>query len=359
MRKLFFLLVIALMAVSVVGIAPQVQAQDDGLALQCSAPTNGQTLSVVPTTLTFWFTEEVTEAALAVAVAGGDDVESETAVDGAVVTVTSEGFEAGNLYAVSGTVSSDSGEVDVAFGFGIAESVFPAGDEAPELANDCPDEEMDMGDETTDDGDATTDDADATADDGDATTDDADVATDDADTATDGQEDAVGESISGSTGSTDFSVTLPAEYTSEEFDNYFQFPVTVIASDSDVAQTYIESPDGVQEFIIIFTSFTSEDLEIFGLEAQADSATIIATLLRADSSAEEPVATTVAGADALQVNFTNEVSGKSGTFYLISFSGDEVTNYLLIQGSAPTDDWEGVAESFQAVVDSIAIVETE
>ncbi|MBL1133870.1 MAG: hypothetical protein D8M56_01025 [Chloroflexi bacterium] len=149
-----------------------------------------------------------------------------------------------------------------------------------------------------------------------------------------------------------FTVSVPAGYAVKTDENFFVLPVVVAAADEATVDAYLANPDAVQGFAVIFTTFTSADLASFGLAAEATPADIIAALVRADSTPSEPVEASVAGAPALKVDFTNATSGKSGTFYLVSFEGG---NYLLIQGSAATADWPNYTATFEEVVAAIAV----
>ncbi len=167
-------------------------------------------------------------------------------------------------------------------------------------------------------------------------------------------ESALAEPQSYTAGTVNFTVSAPNGYAVKTDDNFFVMPVVVSAADEATVDAYIANPDSVQGFAVIFTTFTSADLTSFGLAAEATSADIIAALVRADSTPSEPVEATVAGAPALKVDFTNATSGKSGTFYLVSFEGG---NYLLIQGSAATADWASYTATFEEVVAAIAVAE--
>ncbi|GIK62437.1 MAG: hypothetical protein BroJett018_02310 [Chloroflexota bacterium] len=153
-------------------------------------------------------------------------------------------------------------------------------------------------------------------------------------------------------GTVNFTVSVPAGYAVKTDENFFVLPVVVAAADEATVDAYLANPDAVQGFAVIFTTFTSADLASFGLAAEATPADIIAALVRADSTPSEPVEASVAGAPALKVDFTNATSGKSGTFYLVSFEGG---NYLLIQGSAATADWPNYTATFEEVVAAIAV----
>ncbi len=153
-------------------------------------------------------------------------------------------------------------------------------------------------------------------------------------------------------GTVNFTVSAPAGYAVKTDENFFVLPVVVAAADEATVDAYLANPDAVQGFAVIFTTFTSADLASFGLAAEATPADIIAALVRADSTPSEPAEATVAGAPALKVDFTNATSGKSGTFYLVSFEGG---NYLLIQGSAATTDWPNYTATFEEVVAAIAV----
>ncbi|MBI5931750.1 MAG: hypothetical protein HY862_20740 [Chloroflexi bacterium] len=155
-------------------------------------------------------------------------------------------------------------------------------------------------------------------------------------------------------GAVNFTVSAPAGYVVKTDDKFFVLPVVVAAADDATVDAYLANPDSVQGFVVIFTTFTSADLTSFGLTADADANTIIGALVRADSTAGEPAEATVAGAPALKVDFTNATSGKSGTFYLVSFEGG---NYLLIQGSAATADWASYTATFEQVVAAIAVAQ--
>ncbi len=371
MRKLLFSLLVVTFAFGVAGVTPRIHAQDDALALVCSAPADGATVGVVPNALTLWFNQDASDVTVAVNDADGASVAAGDAeIDGAVVTVALDGesLAAEATYTIDVTVGEDT----ITRTFTIGANALAQGD--AELVNDCP-EDMDMGegDEAADEGDeaaadegdeAAADEGDeAAADEGDeAAADEGDeAAADEGDEGGDeaGQEGpALGEAIDGSAGSVNFTVQPPAEYADDTIEGYFLFPVTVMAADDDAIASYVDDPDDVEEYVIIFTSFTAEDLGAFNLEGDVDGQAIIDVLIREDSSPEGAAEATVAGAPALRVNFANEVSGKSGAFYLVTFEDEDgAVNYLLIQGSAPTDEWEANADNFQAVVDSIALVE--
>ncbi len=171
------------------------------------------------------------------------------------------------------------------------------------------------------------------------------------------------EPFEGSTGTTNFTVGIPVvdetEYVAEEDESFFLFPVVVMASDEDTAEAYVEAPDDVAEYVVIYTTFTSNDLPAFNLEEDAELENIIEALLRPDSDASEPESADVSGAaEALRVTFTNEASGKAGEFFTIMFEAEDGTrNFLLIQGSAPADTWSEFEANFGAVVESITVVD--
>lgn len=172
---------------------------------------------------------------------------------------------------------------------------------------------------------------------------------------------ALGEAtVTDTIGATEFTVGVPADYVSDNVEGYFLKPVVVFAKDDATIESYVADADSVAEFVVIYTTFTNADLSAFGLTEDADSQAVIGALIREDSAAEEAEEVTVAGAPALKVAFSNATSGKSGVFYLVSFAGEEgATDYLLIQGSAPSDEWANYEATFQAVVDSIALAASE
>jgi uncharacterized surface protein with fasciclin (FAS1) repeats len=163
--------------------------------------------------------------------------------------------------------------------------------------------------------------------------------------------------------STEFEMRPPAypeEYASQEADDFFVLPVTVFAPTSDLITQYLDDSDSVDEFVIIFTSFNQNDLStVFALSEDASNEEIINALLREDSQPGEFEETTVAGAPAVRVPFTNETSGKGGTFYLVTFDTEQGTDYLLIQGSSVLEQWEANSEIFEMVIGSITLPEPE
>lgn len=333
MRKLFFSLLIGVFALGLVGGFPLAHAQE-GLALKCSAPVNEAVLGVFPSSVVAWFSEAVDSVEGSTVNAAGDVVSGDVVVEGAMATVAlnAETLTDDTVYTTELTATNANGSATVTLTFTIADNALHLPD--AEIANDCP---ADMGE--TGGGEGTPE------------------ATETPEATPETPESPLGAILTVDAGTTKVALNMPAEFASKAFNDYFLFPVTVIAEDAAIADAYVDEPDSVSQYIIILTSFTSANLSAFGLEADATGQDIIGALIRPDSSPSDAEEVTVAGAPALKVAFNNEVSGKSGLFYLVSFdAGEGTTNYLLIQGSSATDDWEANAVNFQAVMDSVSVV---
>jgi hypothetical protein len=156
-------------------------------------------------------------------------------------------------------------------------------------------------------------------------------------------------------GNTEVALELPKGYTVEVNDTLFILPVVVFAQDQETIDEYLENASSVRKFIIIFTTFGKEDLTRFGLTKDADTNAIIDKLVRSDSELGEREAVAVAGMDTVAVTFTNPTTGKSGKFHLIQFG----ESYMLIQASAPTDQWEAIAPTYEAVIASMVTAAAE
>lgn len=359
MRKLFFSLLIGVFALGLAGGFPQAHAQE-GLALQCSAPVNEAVLGVFPSNVVVWFTEAVDTVEGTVVNAAGDVVSGDITVDGAMATVAlnADALTADTVYTVELTATNANGSATESLTFTVAANALQIPD--AEIVNDCP---ADMGGETPEET-ATPEETvvpeETEAPEETATPEETETpeeTTVPEETATEVVEPTVGDPLTLDAGSTVVGLNMPVAFVSKSYNAYFLFPVTVVAADADTADAYVDEPDNVPAYVIIITSFTSADLDAFGLEAGATGQDIIAALIRPDSSPSEAEEVTVAGAPALKVSFTNEASGKSGEFYLVSFAGaEEATNYLLIQGSSASAEWEANAANFQLVVGGIVEV---
>ncbi len=334
-RTLVSSILVSLLAFGLIFAATPVSAQDD-LALVCSAPVDGAILGVVPTTVTLTLSAEPETVAVTVSDADGNALEGvEASADGAVVTVAAA-FEAGVTY----TVSLD--DTDVSITFTVAENALVV--DEPQLVNDCPAVEEPAVEATEEPMVEATEEA-TEEPMVEATEEVAEVA-------------VLSEEVyEDSAGNIDFSVNLPADYVAVENTSFFLFPVVVMAADEDTANAYVSTPDSVDSYVVIYTTFTSEDLPAFGLTTAATAEEIVSALIRSDSEVLDQTMTEVAGAPAVRVRFTNETSGKDGIFYVVSFADEEATGYLLIQGSAASDSWSDYESAFEALVASITVLE--
>lgn len=432
MRKVLFsfisTLVIAILLFLMVGITPQVYAQDEQ-GLKCSAPIQRATLDVFPESVTLWFNQDVSEAEIKVfTTQDGRAVQvdnGETAVEGdqASVGLNSEALITDARYRVLATVD------DTLYRLTFRLSADAEQVEDAEIENDCPEEataeptteaatevateapteepteaptevpteepteaptevpteeptevptEVPTEEPTEAPTEAPTEEPtevpteEPTEEPTEAPTEEPTEEPTEAPTeepteapteeASPEPTSLLGEdTVTDVIGANEFSVGVPAEYVSDNVEGYFLRPVVVMAADDDTIEAYIADADAVDQFVIIYTTFGSADLSALGLEEGADNQAIIDALIREDSTPTPAEEVTVAGVPALRVAFANEASGKSGVFYLVAFPGTEegTTDYLLIQGSAPTEEWPNHEATFQAVVDSIVTVTGE
>ncbi len=364
MRKFVFSLFLILAYIlTFAGLNIESAAAQDSLELVCSAPGNGAELDYLPESVVLRFSADLAEGTGVFvadeATSARVDVSGSLVVEGAIATVSvdassdpdSEGgdpdsvyLEAGKTYEVFVVTRADGKLTRFVITFSIAEG---ATEVKPMAMNNC--EDGDVNGDGVDDNAAMMPTAEATEEPTEEPTAEAtEVATEEP------TESALAEAQPYAAGTVNFTVSAPNGYAVKTDDNFFVLPVVVSAADEATVDAYLANPDSVQGFAVIFTTFTSADLTSFGLAAEATSADIIAALVRADSTPSEPVEATVAGAPALKVDFTNATSGKSGTFYLVSFEGG---NYLLIQGSAATADWANYTATFEEVVAAIAVAE--
>ncbi len=408
MRKFVFsLFLILAYTLTFVGLNIESAAAQDSLELVCSAPSNEAELDYLPESVVLRFSGDLAEGTAVFvadeATSARVDVGGSLVVEGAIATVgvdassdpDSEGgnadtayLEAGKTYEVFVVTKVDGKATRFPGTFPITFSIAEGATEVKPMAmNNC--EDGDVNGDGVDDNAAmmptaeatevATEEAtveatevateEATAEATEVATEEAtaeatEVATEEAtaeatevateEATAEATESALAEPQPYAAGTVNFTVSAPTGYAVKTDENFFVMPVVVTAADEATVDAYLANPDSVQGFAVIFTTFTSTDLTSFGLAAEATSADIIAALVRADSTPSEAVEATVAGAPALKVDFTNATSGKSGTFYLVSFEGG---NYLLIQGSAATADWANYTATFEEVVAAIAVAQ--
>ncbi len=341
-RTLMISVLVTVLAFGLVFAAAPVSAQDD-LTLVCSAPVNGSTLGVVPTVVTLTVSADVEAATATVTDADGNALEDvETSVEGAVVTVAAP-FAAGATY----TVALE--ETAVSISFTVASNALVI--DEPQLVNDCPVAEEPTAEATEEPV------VEATAE---ATEEPVVEATAEATEEPVVEDSSVAlseDTYEGTSGSTAFSLNLPADYVAVANDTFFLFPVVVLAPSQESADNYLSIPDRVTDYVVIYTTFTSNDLPVFALPAEATAEDVVGALIRSDSEVIEQSSVEVAGSPAVRVRFTNSVSAKDGIFYVVAFAGDAGDNYLLIQGSSSTDTWAQHEAAFEALVASIVVAE--
>ena len=411
-RKLFVPLLALVVALNMTSFAP-VTAQDS-LELVCSAPAEDATVDVLPESVSITVSADVVEERTILFVADEetgarvDENGTTPEIDGATVTVDlrteiSEGVatavEAGKTYEVLALLATDDGLTRLSFNFSVSEDAEevgpPEGDceteepteepteEVVEEPTDVPTEEavVEPTEEPTEEAEPTEEPTEEVVEE--PTEEPTEVVepteepteevveepteepTEEVEPTEEPTEEVVeepteetveepglvGEAAEYEVGDATISIASPADYVAETNDELYAIPVTVFAADAETATAYPENPDEVQQFVIIFTTFNRSSLSLFGLAEDADTTAIIESdLVRPDSELGEPETVEVGGAPAVAVSFTNPTTGKSGRFHLVEFEGG---NFLLIQGSAPTGEWENYVDTYEAVIASI------
>lgn len=125
-------------------------------------------------------------------------------------------------------------------------------------------------------------------------------------------------------------------------------PMYAFAPDSTAMENYLLRPESVNGLVIISINFTAEQLQQNDIDTSSLGATIL-DLVFADTQLGDPQSFIIDGAEAVTYPFNNPTTNKSGAFTLIRF-GD---NYLLLQGSTSTVNWEENETLYQAVLSSI------